>query len=59
MYNFKLNKVLSIISYSIDEENYELDFAICEYDYMNEDLYQEAIIDGFADVWENKIEEII
>lgn len=59
MYNFKLNKVFSIISYSIDEENYELDFAICEYDYMNEDLYQEAIIDGFADVWENKIEEII
>lgn len=59
MYNFKLNKVLSIISYSIDEENYELDFAICEYDYMNEDLYQEAIIDGFADVWKNKIEEII
>ena len=59
MYNFKLNKVLSIISYSIDEKNYELDFAMCEYDLTNEDLYKEAISEGFADVWKNKKEEII
>lgn len=48
---FKLNNVLSIISYSVDKENYELDFAMCEYDNINEHIYKEAITEGYADVW--------
>ena len=48
---FKLNNVLSIISYSVDKEKYELDFAMCEYDSINEQQYKEAITEGFADVW--------
>lgn len=48
---FKLNKVLSIVSYSVDKENYELDFAMCEYDKVNEQLYKDAIKEGYADVW--------
>ena len=48
---FKLNNVLSIISYSVDKEKYELDFAMCEYDSINEQQYKEAITEGYADVW--------
>ena len=48
---FKLNNVLSIISYSVGKEKYELDFAMCEYDSINEQQYKEAITEGFADVW--------
>lgn len=51
---FKLNNVLSIISYSVDKENYELNFAMCEYDNINEHLYKEAITEGYADVWKKE-----
>ena len=48
---FKLNNVLSIISYSVDKEKYELDFAMFEYDSINEQQYKKAITEGYADVW--------
>lgn len=60
MYKFKLNKILTIISYSIDNNNnYELDFAICEYESENVEVYKEAIELGFADVWNSKREVIV
>ena len=59
MYNFKINSVLSIISYSISDDMYELDFALCEYDKENESLYVEANNQGYSDVWKHKIEDKI
>lgn len=53
MHKFKLNKVLTIINYSLDENLYELDFAFCEYNQDNKKLYEEAMEQGFSDVWNN------
>lgn len=41
-----INNVLSIISYSVAKEKYELDFAMFEYDSINEQQYKEAITEG-------------
>lgn len=59
MYYFKINNLLAIINYAIDSEKYELDFAMCEYDGTNEDLYLEAIKDGMSACWEKGINSLI
>lgn len=59
MYHFKINNVLLIINSAISNDVYELDFALCEYDDLNEDIYIDAINLGYYDVWSNTVDKEI
>lgn len=53
MYYFNVRNVLSIICHSIDSKNYELDFALIEYDSNNEEYYNELDNKGeIENIWE-------
>ncbi len=53
MHKFKLDEVLTIINCSLDDDVYDLYFAFCKYSKVNNHLYEEAIEQGFAKMWNN------
>lgn len=59
MYNFKINNVLIIINSAISNDVYELDFALRQYDVLNEDIYIDAINLGYYNVWNNTVDKEI
>lgn len=54
MYHFNLNKALTIITYSIDKEHYELDFALSNYEDSNIDSYDKNMINDFVKEWDSR-----
>lgn len=55
MHKFNIKNVLTIISYAIDNDKYELDFALVEYDYINKKIYEEALKKDYANLWNTKL----
>ena len=57
MKKFNIKNVLVVITYAISEENYELDFAIVEYDSCYENSVLQIAENEFGDFWTSQLQE--
>lgn len=55
MHKFKLKNVLTIISHAVTKDNYELDFALVDYDDTDAKLFEEALNEEFLYFWNTSL----
>ena len=55
MHKFKIKNVLTIISHAITKDNYELDFALVDYDEIDSKLFEEALNKDYSKFWNTKL----
>ena len=55
MHKFKIKNVLTIISHAITKDNYELDFALVDYDEIDSKLFEEALNKNYSNFWNTKL----
>ncbi len=55
MHKFKIKNVLTIISHAITKDNYELDFALVDYDEIDSKLFEETLNKNYLNFWDTKL----
>ena len=55
MYKFGIRNVLTIICHATTKDNYELDFALVEYDDIDEKIFEEALNKEYLNFWNTKL----
>ena len=55
MYKFGIRNVLTIICHATTKDNYELDFALVDYDDIDEKIFEEALNKEYLNFWNTKL----